>query len=613
MDGTSTTTVANMTPYIYRLGVVEAPPAGAGADCCALAPAPTGEGDAVDLQYGTVTFSGQWFFLDHRVSESGISGTSAIAKSIRRARVEIQRSVDSPPSPGDAGWTTTVITYTNDLGAFQVADAVSPGSYRARICTIGPQSERLVVAAPSSQEPHCDRGPAVLNPTGAEAFPTRYTPDSDAGSGPFNIYDALLEHYEYLAGRLSEPTVSLTAFWEMNYLSTAPASYYRTNDDTVHIRDGDHWDESIIVHEAGHWLMDVHAAIPPNAVGDHYDSCPNGSTQPNLHYSEAWADFYSSAVRATSRDSEVVRLAHRYIEAVGGIGSTSMGVDVNLENNSIFDGQTQRGTFCEWQIAGMLWDVLDPVDTAENDSVSWTFPTIYQAFRTRYNNHYPHNVVEWWYGWTNTLGNDTSRGVSTVSEDNMLTLFDQHRIDVGVKITLKWTARVDPEFYCDLNSHLWLPADANQYHVMWGEAGGKRGQRDRPPFSYLVEGGHEDYLNCEDVPKSETMWLVSPYPGTYTFAAFSRDGAGEAIILMSQPPYCASGDTGAIYSTDARVEVRDGAFPPYTPTVYAVQSSAAVRPQWWHVFDLNGATGAITVQNSAQICSPGTYERSPQE
>lgn len=75
---------------------------------------------------------------------------------------------------------------------------------------------------------------------------------------------------------------------------------------------------------------------------------------------------------------------------------------------------------CEMAVAATLWDVFDePGDN--RDTLNRRFADIFTAFHTKYDDHYPYDINEWWHGW---------RKASLGSEQAILANFADHKISV---------------------------------------------------------------------------------------------------------------------------------------------------------------------------------------
>lgn len=140
-----------------------------------------------------------------------------------------------------------------------------------------------------------------------------------------------------------------------------------------------------------------------------------------------------------------------------------------------------------------------------------------------------------------------------------------------IRIVLTWG-----QTPTDLDSHLWLPA-ATPYHVKWTD----RGDCTAFPFACL---------DVDDVTSfgPETMTIKQRSPGTYVYAVYN---------WSNDAPLTAS---------NARVQVYDN-----TGLIQDFPVPTSGSGIWWHVFDMDGTSGAITPVNTLSDTSPGPYDASP--
>ncbi len=124
----------------------------------------------------------------------------------------------------------------------------------------------------------------------------------------------------------------------------------------------------------------------------------------------------------------------------------------------------------------------------------------------------------------------------------------------------------------DLDSHLWLPPET-PYHIYYINLGSCDGF----PFACL---------DIDDVTSfgPETTTVVQRVPGTYPYGVYHYAG------------------TGTLATSGARVQVYGGA-----GLLAEFQVPAVGEGRWWHVFNLDGDTGAITPVNTISDESPGLY------
>ncbi len=140
-----------------------------------------------------------------------------------------------------------------------------------------------------------------------------------------------------------------------------------------------------------------------------------------------------------------------------------------------------------------------------------------------------------------------------------------------MRVVLTWG-----EHPSDLDSHLWLPA-ATPAHVFWVE----QGRCDAFPYACL---------DVDDVTSygPETTTIRQRSNGTYVYAIYQYTTNG---------PLTASGARVQVYTSNGLV------------AEYTVPTAGDGR--WWHVFDMDGATGNITPRNIITNTSPGPYDPDP--
>jgi len=197
------------------------------------------------------------------------------------------------------------------------------------------------------------------------------------------------------------PSWPLRVMWEPGY---EYGTYFKRDtltpiEDTIHVyaintEDTDEWDDDVLLHEYGHFLMHYYAEMPPNSGGFHrwQDSI---NDRPNLAYTEGWAHFFSGRARAGFTADSLI------INTFLGIGGNSCWW-WDLENPWSSDhfplDSFIGGPWCEGAVAGALWDIYDSYneipypsypdslygvwfpDTGLRDTLSMGFDEIWDVF-----------------------------------------------------------------------------------------------------------------------------------------------------------------------------------------------------------------------------------------
>jgi hypothetical protein len=164
--------------------------------------------------------------------------------------------------------------------------------------------------------------------------------ESSGEAGAFNVFDKLVEATDYAASLGLAPR-SLTAEWARN---SQDGTYYDGNG-TMHLlgasSDDDGYDDTVILHEAGHWFEDSYGRS--DSPGGGHDGSP---TDPNLAWSEGFSTYFSMVVN----------------------GGVPLYVDSNAAGGWSFNGDTSvtraMGTgiaqdVSEDMVVEILWDLGD--------------------------------------------------------------------------------------------------------------------------------------------------------------------------------------------------------------------------------------------------------------
>jgi hypothetical protein len=192
---------------------------------------------------------------------------------------------------------------------------------------------------------------------------------ADQGGG-FNIYTQLIRGLEFV--RAADPMVSfppLGGVWERTG-GAASISHFEVGANLVHVVDQpgiglDAWDDSVILHELGHYLQ-ANLSRDSNPGGAHY-GCSARNAQDvdfRLAFSEGWGNAYAQMVLGTPI----------YVDTADGGGFTQ---DVEAPCTMV------SGPGSENAIMGAFWDLFDGaisgVASTDADGFDMSFAEIWQA------------------------------------------------------------------------------------------------------------------------------------------------------------------------------------------------------------------------------------------
>lgn len=214
--------------------------------------------------------------------------------------------------------------------------------------------------------------------------------------GAFNILDKILDANDFLrtetvncSATFSECTAFsvaplVTVYWSPGvnpgiYVGGGVVSFYIPTDRELYIiggvdgdinsSDTDHFDDSIILHEYGHFLEDVYSRT--NSPGGSHSG--NTVLDPRLAWGEGWANYFQAAVTG----NPVYRDTFGTPEGTSGVFFNE-----DLESGtSDTPSTTGEGNFREFAITRALWDITDTNNEGAGvDQVSAPFSEFWTVF-----------------------------------------------------------------------------------------------------------------------------------------------------------------------------------------------------------------------------------------
>lgn len=143
----------------------------------------------------------------------------------------------------------------------------------------------------------------------------RVEEDSELKGGAFHILKAIYKSNEFIRNSLADPSwvsPKVSIYWKVGFnpnsyrsesLASSGLSYYGTGSRKLYILGGiqgniknsvdtDHFDDSVIIHEYGHFLEDVYAK--QDSPGGSHNG--NAVIDARLAWGEGWANFFQAAV-----------------------------------------------------------------------------------------------------------------------------------------------------------------------------------------------------------------------------------------------------------------------------------------------------------------------------
>lgn len=221
--------------------------------------------------------------------------------------------------------------------------------------------------------------------------------------GAFNILAQIAKANDYLRSTLNDSTFvapKVTVYWKAGFNpysyfghASTPLSFYRNGLSELYILGGangdvknsdtDHFDNSVILHEYGHFLEDMFAVS--ESPGGSHDG--DFIIDPRLAWSEGWANFYQGAVIGNADANW-----KWYVDTIGFRGDSSEGSGSSAQIAIRFDltqpgasatydsvADAGEGTFREVSISRFLFKTIR---TVANGGAEVPFKLIWKAFST---------------------------------------------------------------------------------------------------------------------------------------------------------------------------------------------------------------------------------------
>ncbi|HKQ60354.1 MAG TPA: MopE-related protein [Candidatus Polarisedimenticolaceae bacterium] len=288
------------------------------------------------------TATGCFQYADRLYDLTGFTGTAT--QPVRLADLEV---VDANRSGSQAVIATGA---TNASGCFtiQVSDSSTRDVYVRAITRSNRTPGLHLQVKRSSNGANYAAATATVEdhpPTAAVDFGSN-TIVAGQGGEAFNLYDQVLRGADYvafLAG--SWPSASLAVVWAIDGGQTA--SFYSSN--TLNLRDTGGYDDTVVLHEMGHFVV-------ANYSAEHSPAGTHGFSQCNedirLAFDEGHATYFgNSALRYAG-----VPRPDIYMRSNGAPGPGGATLAASLEGGNPY---TCKGTSSEVNVFLVLWDLAD--------------------------------------------------------------------------------------------------------------------------------------------------------------------------------------------------------------------------------------------------------------
>ena len=254
-----------------------------------------------------------------------------------------------------------------------------------------------VLNCPEENVPYSVSG--TYDPASPASLTISATYTGEVLSAAFNILDQFYEANEFLRSKVGTcsgdctavpTTVSrIQAYWVKGFnpnayfnAASSPVSFYIPGYSRLFILGGiggdvdttdtDHFDNSVILHEYGHFLEDI-ASDTDSPGGSHSG---NKIIDPRLAWSEGFGNFIQAAITGSPY----------YVDSVGNSSGTasntfniSLETSVGCTNGCDIPTAAGEGNFREFSVARLLWDVFDTTGESGDDDVNDGFIDIWRS------------------------------------------------------------------------------------------------------------------------------------------------------------------------------------------------------------------------------------------
>ncbi|MCB0349959.1 MAG: hypothetical protein KDD38_02175 [Bdellovibrionales bacterium] len=306
-------------------------------------------------------------------------------------------------------------TETDTSGNFSLQMPTSSDTYSLHVYSRGDNAsvKASVLNCPEENAPYSIS--ATVTPDVTKSVGTINADADNAGEllgAAFNIYDQIVQANDFFRAEVGTcaftgcnaftvaPKVQI--YWEKGFNpnsyfdSSSGLSFYLPSyrklyilggiDGDIYNSDTDHFDNSVILHEYGHFIEDVYTDTD-SPGGSHSG---NSIIDPRLAWGEGWGNFIQAAIRneAKYRDTDGTPNASNPASTSMYIFNipleTTAATCVTNPNKSGCDIPifAAEGNFREFSVARMLWDVFDSAsnaDSASDDPIENAFAELWTA------------------------------------------------------------------------------------------------------------------------------------------------------------------------------------------------------------------------------------------
>lgn len=183
------------------------------------------------------------------------------------------------------------------------------------------------------------------------------------GGDEFNIFDVGIDALSYLANEMEEPTPLPELIVEFTFKENG-TKFAFWNGVSVSLDGAYGYDDTIQLHEMGHWMQASFGVFSDNTGGSHYIG--DSQQDPRLSFGEAWPTFMGSNIRVhyhlETGNVDAYNHPSVYMNSNGSIDG-GQGFAYDLENTH--EWMKGSGAASEVAVQAAMWDLTDGPDTPD--------------------------------------------------------------------------------------------------------------------------------------------------------------------------------------------------------------------------------------------------------
>lgn len=294
--------------------------------------------------HASATIYGQAVYEDRTYDSTGFTGTACLP--VRYATIEVI-----------SGTTVVASGQTDAAGNYSIPFTSPGGTVYLRALTQTKTTYNTAVEDDRSSSVYAVRSPD-LSIGGSETWRVNLVAGIAGAGQAFNIFDNIIKAQSVVTAISGATPPLLTVYW---YDGKSDGTFFNNSGSARYIHlcgggtdpnkdcynDSDAYDDSVILHESGHYVADVYSK-DTSAGGNH---SLTGHYGLELVWSEGWAGFWSGMARAVLGESN----PELYVDTQGTAttGFTALSWDISTPTFS----SSATGANNELAVSNVLWNI----------------------------------------------------------------------------------------------------------------------------------------------------------------------------------------------------------------------------------------------------------------